>query len=175
MMNSDLRYPVGPEPAFEPITVATRQRYIDVIAELPTSVRAAVDGLSESQLDTPYRPGGWTVRQVVHHLADSHIHAYIRLKWALAEDAPTIKPYDERVWAELPDSAMDVEVSLGILDGVHARWVTLYRSMDEHQFAREFTHQERGRLTLDYHLHIYAWHSRHHLAHVTDLRRREGW
>ena len=115
------------------------------------------------------------MRQVVHHLADSHMHAFMRLKWALTEDAPTIKPYDEAPWAELADSAIGVDVSLGILDGIHARWVTLYRAMDAVQFAREFRHPERGRLTLDHHLHIYAWHSRHHVAHVTELRRRQGW
>ena len=175
MVNSDPRYPIGPEPAFEPTTEAIRRKHIDVIAELPAATRAAVSGLTAPQLDTPYRPGGWSVRQVVHHLADSHMHAFIRLKWALAEDAPTIKPYDERVWAELPDSAMDVAVSLGILDGIHARWVALYRAMEESQFGREFTHPERGRLTLDNHLHIYAWHSRHHVAHVTELRRTKGW
>lgn len=174
-MISDPRYPIGPEPVFEPITAATRLKYVDTVAELPSAIRAAVSGLTAPQLDTPYRPGGWTVRQVVHHLADSHLHAFIRLKWALAEDAPIIKPYDERVWAELPDSAMDIPVSLAILDGLHARWVALYRAMTDSQFAREFTHPERGRLTLDQHLHIYAWHSRHHVAHVTALRRTEGW
>lgn len=174
-MSSDLRYPIGPEPAFEPIAAATRAQHVDVIAQLPQSIRAAVKGLSDAQLDTPYRPGGWTVRQVVHHLADSHMHAFMRLKWALTEDAPTIKPYDEAPWAELADSAIGVDVSLGILDGIHARWVTLYRAMDAAQFAREFQHPERGRLTLDHHLHIYAWHSRHHVAHVTELRRRQGW
>jgi DinB superfamily len=174
-MSSDPRYPVGPEPVFEPVTVATRRKYIDVVAELPAGIRAAVGGLTATQLETPYRAGGWTVRQVVHHLADSHMHAFMRLKWALAEDAPTIKPYDERVWAELPDSAVDIGVSLGILDGVHARWLALYRGMDEARFGRAFIHPERGRLTLDHHLHIYAWHSRHHVAHVTELRRAQGW
>ena len=174
-MSSDLRYPIGPEPAFEPIGAAARAKHIDVIAELPASIRAAVNNLSKTQLDTPYRPGGWTVRQVVHHLADSHMHAFMRLKWALTEDGPTIKPYDEGPWAQLADSAIDADVSLGILDGIHARWVALYRAMDVAQFAREFHHPERGPLTLDHHLHIYAWHSRHHVAHVTELRRREGW
>jgi hypothetical protein len=174
-MNRDLRYPVGPEPAFDPIAAATRVKHIEVIAQLPASIGSAVSGLSDAQLDTPYRPGGWTVRQVVHHLADSHMHAFMRLKWALTEDAPTIKPYSEAPWAELADSALGIEASLGILDGVHARWVALYRAMDDALFARAFLHPERGRLTLDHHLHIYAWHSRHHVAHVTELRRREGW
>jgi hypothetical protein len=174
-VTSDLRYPIGQEPAFEPISTATRENSIEAIAQLPASIRAAVDGLSDAQLDTPYRPGGWTVRQLVHHVADSHLHAYLRLKWALAEEGPTIKPYDERTWAELPDSAMAVAVSLGILDGIHARWVALYRAMNAAQFARTFHHPERGPLTLDHHLHIYVWHSRHHVAHVTELRRREGW
>jgi len=174
-VSSDLRYPIGPEPAFEPIAAAMRAQHVDAIAQLPESIRAAVKGLSDAQLDTPYRPGGWTVRQVVHHLADSHMHAFMRLKWALTEDTPTIKPYDEAPWAELADSAIGVGVSLGILDGIHARWVTLYRAMDAGQFARAFHHPERGPLTLDHHLHIYAWHSRHHVAHVTELRRRQGW
>ena len=174
-MSSDLRYPIGPEPSFEPLSGATREEYIDVIARLPASIRAAVDGFSDPQLNTPYRPGGWTVRQLVHHVADSHLHAYLRLKWGLAEDDPIIKPYDEGIWAELPDSALGIGVSFGILDGIHARWVALYRAMNDAQFARTFQHPERGRLTLDHHLHIYAWHCRHHLAHVTELRRREGW
>jgi hypothetical protein len=174
-VSKDLRYPIGPEPAFEPIAAAVRGNYIEIIAQLPASIRAAVSGLSDTQLDTPYRPGGWTVRQVVHHLADSHMHAFMRLKWALTEDAPTIKPYDEAPWAELADSTLGIAVSLGILDGIHARWVALYRAMDDARFARAFVHPERGRLTLDHHLHIYAWHSRHHVAHVTELRRREGW
>ena len=174
-MSTDLRYPIGPEPTFEPLAAATRAQHIEVIAQLPASIRAAVNGLSDAQLDTPYRPGGWTVRQVVHHVADSHMQAFMRLKWALAENAPTIKPYDEARWAQLADSAIGVEVSLGILDGIHARWVALYRAMEAAQFAREFHHPERGPLTLDHQLHIYAWHSRHHVAHVTELRRREGW
>ena len=174
-MSSDLRYPIGPEPPFEPSSTVVREKYIEVIAQLPTSIRGAVSGLSDAQLDTPYRPGGWTVRQVVHHLADSHMHAFMRLKWALTEDAPTIKPYDEAPWAELADSTLGADVSLGILDGIHARWVALYRAMDDASFARAFVHPERGPLTLQHHLHIYAWHSRHHVAHVTELRRREGW
>ena len=157
------------------MTAATILEHVHTVKELPAAIRAAVSGLTEPQLDTPYRPGGWTVRQVVHHLADSHLHAFIRLKWALTEDTPTIKPYDERVWAELPDSAMDVSTSLAILDGLHARWAALYLGMTEAQFSRAFTHPARGRLTLDQHLHIYAWHSQHHVAHVTALRRTEGW
>jgi hypothetical protein len=174
-VSSDLRYPIGPEPTFAPIAATIRVNHVDVIERLPQSIRAAVNGLADAQLDTPYRPGGWTVRQVVHHLADSHMHAFMRLKWALTEDGPTIKPYDEASWAELADSALGVEVSLRILDGIHARWVALYRAMDEAGFARQFHHPERGPLTLDHHLHIYAWHSQHHVAHVTELRRREGW
>jgi hypothetical protein len=174
-VTSDLRYPIGPEPPFDPISSTTREQYIETIAQLPASLRAAVDGLSDVQLDTPYRPGGWSVRQLVHHVADSHVHAYLRLKWGLSEDGPTIKPYDEGIWAELPDSALGIGVSLGILDGIHARWVALYRGMNDPQFSRTFQHPERGPLTLDHHLHIYWWHSRHHVAHVTELRRREGW
>jgi hypothetical protein len=175
-MTDDLRYPIGPEPPMPPVTPGVRDANISIIAALPQEVRAAVEGLTQERLDTPYRPQGWTVRQVVHHLADSHLNGYVRLKLALTEQAPTIKPYDEALWARLEDSRMPLEPSLAILDGLHERWAAIYRTMREEDFARTFDHPERAeRLTLDRHLHIYAWHSRHHLAHITNLRRREQW
>jgi hypothetical protein len=159
-----------------PETTATRDANINVIAGLPREVRAAVEGLTREQLDTPYRPEGWTVRQVVHHLADSHLNGYVRLKLALTESVPTIKPYDEAPWALLADSQMPLEPSLAILDGLHQRWTAIYRAMRDDDFARTFDHPERReRLTLERHLHIYAWHSRHHVAHITSLRLRKQW
>jgi hypothetical protein len=153
-----------------------RQANIETIAALPERVREAVQRLSPDQLDTPYRPGGWTVRQVVHHLADSHLNGYARVKLALTEDAPTIKPYDEGAWAMLADSRLEIDPSLAILDGLHLRWAALYRAMSDHDFAKTFHHPERrDPLTLEQHLHIYAWHSRHHVAHITRLRQRQGW
>lgn len=176
MMTEDLRYPIGPEPAASLLTGTTRTTAIEDIVALPRLLRQAVSNLTTSQIDTPYRAGGWTVRQVVHHVADSHVHAFIRMKMALAEDRPTISPYDERVWAGLPDARLPVDVSLTILDGVHARWAALLTSLDETAFARSFVHPERPEpVSLTRHLQIYSWHSRHHTAHITALRRREGW
>jgi hypothetical protein len=175
-MTQDLRYPIGPEPPMARVTPDARHEQISIIAGLPQNVRAAVEGLTREQLDTPYRPEGWTVRQVVHHLADSHLNGYVRVKLALTEQGPTIKPYDEAQWALLADSRMPLEPSLAILDGLHQRWAAIYRAMREEDFARTFAHPERAeRLTLDHHLHIYAWHSQHHVAHITSLRRRQRW
>jgi uncharacterized damage-inducible protein DinB len=149
---------------------------VDAIAVLPTRVREAVAGLHDAQLDTPYRPGGWTVRQVVHHIADSHMNAYVRLRFALTEDHPTIKPYSESAWAELADArTMPVDVSLTLLDGLHARWSALLRSLAPEQFARSLTHPESGEMTIDSLVALYAWHGRHHTAHITELRNSEGW
>jgi hypothetical protein len=175
-MSSDtLRYPVGVFVA-APGDVQARRRAIDDIRDLPQRVREAVAGLTEFQLDTPYRDGGWTVRQVVHHLADSHMNGLTRLKLALTEDAPTIKPYDENLFATLPDMRLPVEVSLALLDSLHARWTAVYGGMSEAQFSRRFVHPEHGRtFTLDEHAQNYGWHSRHHVAHITELRRRNGW
>ena len=170
-----LRYPVG---RFQPVTSAgdaKRTQWIEEIAALPAHLRAAVEGLEQSQLDTPYRDGGWTVRQVVHHVADSHVNAYVRLKLALTEDSPAIKPYEEQRWAELPDSRLPVPVSLALLDALHERWVVLLRSMRDETFARTWVHPEHGTRDLDFLLQLYAWHSRHHVAHVTGLRARRGW
>lgn len=173
---TDPRYPIGPLRVPASFTPEWRRESIDQIAQAPSRFREAVRGLSEEQLSTPYRPGGWTVRQVVHHLPDSHVNAYVRLKLALTEDVPTIKPYEEARWAELPDSSsVPVEVSLSLLDSLHARWVALLRSMSATDFQRQYTHPETGKHTLDYLLAMYAWHGAHHTAHVTQLRRDKGW
>jgi DinB family protein len=174
-VNTDLRYPIGRFDAGVPITGEMRESAVAAIAELPTRLKAAVAGLTDAQLDTPYRPGGWTVRQVVHHLADSHMNAYIRTKLGLTEHEPTIKPYDQDLWVPLPDNRLPVDFSLCILDGIHTRWTTLWRSLTAVQFNRVFHHPEIGVVTLDSQLQMYAWHSRHHVAHITALREREGW
>ena len=174
-MAADLRYPIGPYVRPATVTPADRGRLIDDIAALPAALRAAVVGLDDRRLDTPYRPGGWTVRQVVHHLADSHINAICRIKLALTESAPTIKPYDEAAWAELADSRLPIEGSLRILDAVHERWVAVLRSLAPERFATAFHHPESGPQTVDSHCANYAWHGRHHTAHITGLRTREGW
>ena len=171
---SPLSFPIGIFTPPDPITPALRTAAIDAIAELPSRLRGAIAGLSEAQLDRPYRPGGWTVRQLVHHVADSHMNGYIRLKLAVTEDTPTIKPYEQDDWVRLPDSRLPLDVSLGILDGVHTRWSVLWRSLDAAQFSRTFRHPELGVVSLERHLQLYAWHSRHHVAHITALRQREG-
>ena len=175
MSPSDSRYPLGPLDLTFTITPALRASAIDDIAALPERCRAAVAGLADAQLDTRYREGGWTLRQLVHHVADSHMNGYIRLKLGLTESQPMIKPYDQARWAELPDSQLPIAVSLDILDNVHARWTVLWRALDETAFARTFMHPELGPLTLDRHLQIYAWHSRHHTAHAVSLREARGW
>jgi uncharacterized damage-inducible protein DinB len=177
VQETELRYPVGKFDWDAPIDEADFPNLIAAIAEAPGALRAAVAGLSREQLETRYRPGGWTVNQVVHHVPDSHLNAYTRFKLALTEDEPTIKPYDEAAWAELPDSKkVPIEVSLDLLDALHLRWVALLRSMDTADFNRGLRHPEHGRvLTLKQMLGLYAWHSRHHVAHITSLRKREGW
>jgi DinB superfamily len=174
-MATDLSYPVGRFDQHAPTTAESRRKASDDIASLPAKMRAAVAGLTDAQLDTPYRPGGWTVRQLVHHVADSHMNGYIRLKLALTEDNPTIKPYEQDKWALLPDSRLPIETSLKILDAVHEGWTTIWQSVTDRQLERTFMHPELGSLTLDTHLHLYGWHSRHHVAHITALREREGW
>ncbi len=171
----ELRYPVG---RFRPPAASTpgiRAAQIETLRLLPDRLRAAVTGLNDAQLDTPYRDGGWTVRQVVHHFADSHANSYIRLKLALTEDCPTIKTYDEAAWARLPDSRSAIEPSLLFLAGLHGRFVALLESMSEEDFQRCFNHPERGRMNLATNLALYEWHSRHHTAHITSLRARMGW
>ncbi|MGE0257020.1 MAG: YfiT family bacillithiol transferase [Alphaproteobacteria bacterium] len=174
-MTPDPSFPIGRFDRQATITAALRQSAIADIAALPGRLRVAVAGLTDAQLDTPYRDGGWTVRQLVHHVADSHMNGYIRLKLALTEENPTIKPYEQDPWAHLPDSRLPIAVSLPIIDGVHARWTVLWQSLDEATLQRTFTHPEMGRLTLDRHLQLYAWHSRHHTAHATALRATKGW
>ncbi len=171
----DLRYPLGKFRPPADSTPAVRAEQIETLRRLPEHLRKAVAGLNDAQLDTPYRDGGWTVRQVVHHFVDSHANSYIRFKLALTEDSPTIKPYDEAAWARLPDSSAPIEPSLIFLDGLHQRLVALLEAMSEADFQRTFTHPERGRVTLSNNLAIYAWHSRHHTAHIVNLRARKGW
>jgi uncharacterized damage-inducible protein DinB len=172
----DLRYPIG---RFSPPASSTsgiRAAQINTLRSLPDRLRSAVNGLNDSQIDTPYREGGWTVRQLVHHVFDSHANCYMRFKLALTEDWPTIKPYDEAAWAELADSKqMPVEVSLNLIDSLHARWVNLLDSLSEDDFRKGFNHPERGRQNLATTLALYDWHSRHHTAHITGLRARQGW
>jgi hypothetical protein len=171
----DLRFPVG---RFIPPAngvAGNRSAHIQTLQLLPARLRSAVSGLSDIQLDTPYRDGGWTVRQVVHHVADSHANSYIRFKLALTEDWPTIKPYDEAAWARLADSALPVEVSLTLIEVLHGRWVALLESMSEEDFQKGFNHPEMGRQKLATTLALYDWHSRHHAAHITSLRARMSW
>ena len=172
----DARYPVGKFENPKDVTPALRNAAIEEIAVTPARVRAAVQGLSDSQLDTPYREGGWTVRQVVHHFADSHMNAYIRWRLALTETEPTIKPYEEAAWAKLEDAAhAPVEISLRLLEPLHERWVRMLRSVKPEEFARTFRHPEHGVRTLDWMLFLYAWHGRHHTAHITELKKQKGW
>ena len=172
----DLRFPVGKFHYDGPLTSDQHEAFLDQIAQTPAKLRAAVKGLSGAQLDTPYRPDGWTVRQVVHHVPDSHLNSYVRFKLALTEDEPTIKPYAEDRWAELADTkATPIEVSLTLLDSLHDRWVRLLRSLTPEQWKRTFRHPEMGPMTLEKTLALYAWHGRHHVAHITELRRRMSW
>lgn len=172
---TDPRYPIGAFVRPPSLDSEARREAIDVIRATPARFRRALLGLDERQLDTPYRVGGWTVRQVAHHLPDSHVNAYIRTKLALTESVPTIKPYDEDAWARLPDSRLPVEVSLHLLDAVHERWVVLLDGLCEGQWTRPFTHPEVGLTRLDQLVALYAWHGLHHTAHVTTLRERMGW
>jgi len=172
----DPRYPIGKFELPKDITPALRQAAIDDLAATPAKFRAAVAGLSDAQLETPYREGGWTVRQVVHHLVDSHMNAYIRLRFALTESQPTIKPYDENIWANLEDArSAPVEVSLKLLEPLHERWVRLLRSVKTEEFARTLAHPEHGVKNVDWLLFLYSWHGKHHTAHITELRKQKGW
>lgn len=172
----DLRYPIGEFRYGGPMAAAEREAAIATIEVLPRRLRDAVEPLSEAQLDTPYRPGGWTVRQLVHHLPDSHLNAYTRFKLGLTEEDAAIRPYDEARWAELPDSRAAPDVSLRLLEALHERWVLLLRALAQETWARRVLHPEHQRhLTLDELLGMYAWHCSHHLAHITALRQRMGW
>jgi len=175
-MPTDLSFPIGRFQRPAEFTDASRAAAVAVIASSPADLRAAVRGLNDSQLDTPYRPGGWTVRQLVHHLPDSHLNAYVRTRLALTEDNPTIKPYQEQLWAELADAkTMPVEVSLTLLDALHERWVALLRTFGHAEFSRRLVHPQNGPMTLDSLVALYAWHGKHHVAHVMALRGRSGW
>ena len=172
----DPRYPIGKYEQPIDVTPELRQKAIEAIAATPAKFRAAVKGLDDSQLDTPYREGGWTVRQVAHHVPDSHLNAYVRLKLALTEEQPTIRPYEQARWAELADTkATPVEVSLTLLESLHDRWVRLWRSMSAADFAKTLVHPDYGVRTVDWLLFLYAWHGRHHTAHITTLRQQKGW
>lgn len=175
-MIDDPRYPIGPFAPVVPATPELRAAAIADIAALPSQIRAAVAGLSDSQLDTPYRDGGWTVRHVVHHLADSHMHGFLRVKLALTEHNPTIKPYDEKLTADLADARLPVDVSLSLIEALHRRWTAVYESLTPADWSRTFFHPENGiTFTLDRHVQTYSWHGRHHVRHVTALRERRGW
>jgi hypothetical protein len=173
---TDLRYPIGKFHFEGPLTAEQKQKSLDDIANAPASLRAAVQGLSPRQVDTPYRPEGWTVRQVVHHVPDSHMNAYIRFKLALTEDEPAIKPYEQQLWAELGDSkTTPIEVSLAMLDSLHERWVQLLGSFTATDWKRTFRHPELGLVSLEKNLALYAWHGKHHVAHIAELRKRNSW
>jgi uncharacterized damage-inducible protein DinB len=172
----DLRYPIGPFSPDSNPTPELRAIHIEEISALPTRFRNAVAGLNDEQLDTPYREGGWTVKQVVHHVPDSHLNAYIRCKLLLTENVPTIKPYNEDAWAKLRDSELTpIEVSLSQLESIHTRWVVLLKSLQPDDFQRKLNHPEAGVMTLDRILNMYDWHGRHHTAHITALRERMKW
>jgi hypothetical protein len=173
---TDLRFPIGKFHYDGPLSPEQKQAHLDAIDSAPAKLRKVVNGLSEAQLNTPYRPEGWTVRQVVHHVPDSHMNAYIRFKLALTEDEPTIKPYAEDRWANLRDTkTTPIEISLAMMDSLHSRWVQLLRSLKPEEWKRSFRHPEMGLVSLEKNLALYAWHSRHHVAHITSLRERNGW
>jgi len=172
----DLRYPIGPFAPGPPPTPGERDRLLSQLAEAPGRLRAAVAGLSTDQLDTQYRAGGWTVRQVIHHFADAQMNWYLRTKLALTEDEPVVKPYDEVRWAELHDAQTAApEPSLTLLDGLYRRWVELFHSLSEEQWKRKLIHSDRGEFALDAALPMHVWHGKHHTAHIVDLRTRMGW
>ncbi len=172
------RYPIGPasDHVKDRTTPLERAALMDAIAAIPADLRSAVEGLDDAQLDTPYRKDGWTVRQVVHHLADSHLNGYVRFRWALTEDSPVIKPYEQEEWARLPDaSTAPVSASLDLLDTLHARWLILLRAISTEDFERRWTNPDVGELSVDRLLQHYVWHGKHHVAHIRSLREREGW
>lgn len=173
---NDPRYPIGKLELPKEVTAARRQQAIAEIASTPAKMRAAATGLSESQLDTPYRDGGWTIRQVVHHVPDSHLNAFLRLKMTLTEEKPTIKTYEESQWAELADGkSAPIEDSLKLLDALHARWDRVWRSLKPEHFSRLLIHPNSGEKNVDWLLFLYEWHGKHHTAHITELRKLKGW
>lgn len=171
----DLRYPVGEFKVEGDITQDLINEWIEEIENAPSLLRDAVKGLKEEQIDTPYRPGGWTVRQVVHHLPDSHLNSYVRLKLTLTEDRPVIKPYKEEEWAELPDSKLPIDIPLVLLEALHQKWVYLLRNLSPSDLEKTFLHPESGEISLSSYIGLYAWHCRHHIAHITSLRKRLEW
>ncbi len=174
-MSEDLRYPIGEfDPKIE-VTAELRKELIQTIKDLPAKIAAAVEDLNDEQLETCYRPEGWTVRQTVHHVADSHINSLCRFKLAMTEENPTIRPYFEDRWAELADSRLPIDVSLKIIEGIHLRWATLLDSLTDEDFQRKLRHPDSGEWTVEKFLALYAWHCRHHTAHITKLRERNGW
>jgi uncharacterized damage-inducible protein DinB len=173
---SDPRYPIGKFSFDGTLTANQKTQYLNDIEQAPGKLRDALKGLSDQQLNTPYRDGGWTVRQVTHHVPDSHMNAYIRFKLALTEDEPTIRPYMEDRWAELPEAKQaPIDVSLALLDSLHQRWTMMLRNISDADWKRNFQHPEMGLLSLEKTLALYAWHGRHHVAHVTTLREKMGW
>jgi uncharacterized damage-inducible protein DinB len=173
---TDPRYPIGKFSYQGPLTPEQKRQYLDDIEQAPARLRAALGGLTDKQLDTPYREGGWTVRQVAHHVPDSHMNSYVRFKLALTEDDPTIKPYMEDRWAELPEARQaPLEPSLTLLDALHQRWMLVLQSLTDADWQRTFRHPDLGPMTLEKNLALYAWHGRHHVAHITSLRERNGW
>ncbi|MBI2685938.1 MAG: putative metal-dependent hydrolase [Acidobacteria bacterium] len=175
-MSGDPRYPIGKFQYDGPLTPEQRSTMIEAIENTPVELRKSIRGLVDEQLATPYRDGGWTVRQLIHHVADSHINAYCRFRLALTEDNPTIKPYEEQLWAELSDGAKaPIGLSLAILDALHVRWSMLLRSLTPEEFARPVTHPASGQHSIDWLLAVYSWHGAHHTAHVTELRKAKGW
>jgi uncharacterized damage-inducible protein DinB len=172
---SDPRFPIGKFSYSGPLTAEQKSQCFENVEQAAPRLRAAVRGLSDTQLDTPYRDGGWTVRQVVHHVPDSHLNAYVRFKLALTEDDPTIKPYREALWAEMPDSREPVENSLALLESLHRRWMIVLRNLSDADWTRTFRHPEVGPMTLEKTLALYSWHGPHHVAHITKLRERMGW
>lgn len=176
MNDEDLRFPIGRFKLEGEITNEMIEKYIRDLEEVPNELRKAVEGLTDEQLNTSYRPGGWTLKQVVHHLPDSHMNSFIRFKLALTEDEPTIKPYDEKKWAELADSTnTPVSVSINLLENLHIRWANLLKSFSPKDWKRTYIHPVNGASTLERALALYSWHGKHHIAHITSLRKRMGW
>lgn len=171
----DEKYPIGTFQYDGELDQSGINNWIKEIEDLPQQLHEAVKELNDNQLDTPYREGGWTVRQVVHHIADSHLNAYVRMKLALTEEKPTIKPYEEGKWAELTDYSLPAEISLHLLESLHQRWAYLLRNLNKDDFARTFIHPELGEVSIEKNIGLYAWHGKHHLAHITSLCRRMGW
>ncbi len=174
-MSEDLSYPIGKYDKDTKISLEQRKQFIREIGELPNNLREMLKNMSEEQIDSPYRPEGWTIRQVVHHIGDSHLNSFIRFKLALTEKNPTIRPYAEDLWAETAEYKMPVDVSLNLINSIHRRWAALLESMSDEDFARTLNHPETGVWTLENLLGMYVWHGKHHTAHINNLKKRSGW